>query len=72
MLKSRELQKLVSQWFAGWKKSGLHTIIIQDAAELSEEDILVALKEGEKNPYKEYEYVAKNEKNGEQVEILIS
>ena len=69
-VESRELQKLVSQWFAGWKKiRAAYHYNPGRAAELSEEDILVALKEGEKNPYKEYEYVAKEREEREQVEI---
>ena len=44
-VESRELQKLVSQWFAGWKKiRAAYHYNPGRAAELSEEDILVALK----------------------------
>lgn len=69
-VESSELQKLAALWFGGWKKvRAAYHYNPGKSAELSEEDILAAIQEGEKAPCKEYEYVAEEQEEEEKVEI---
>lgn len=69
-MESRELQQLVGDWFGGWKKIRVtYHYNPERSAELSGQDILAVLKEGENAPCRDYEYVAEEREEEEKVEI---